>query len=271
MSTDPDVQSQRTYALIVKAYLSGLAKVWSSRVGHLSHMVLLLKFRTSSLPVDAAPAGWEEIFSELVRISPHEYDSFRYVGDFGHLVFATTLFDTFLTDTTRFIFLLRPKSIGKTQGITVLDVINAGSKTELLRTAVEKRARDLSYKSFADRIEFLSSTYGLKIDMSHDTAQALEHFSGVRNVLIHDQAFYELGIADDGAVTHAIRSCPVHPRPISSEEIRGAIRAYDRAGAAITEAVFTHLLKVSVPPELLQLQKAIGKVGEDDVSNRGVG
>lgn len=247
---DPQIRSQQTYAVVVRAYLRGFGQVWSSRAGHLAHQLLVLDFRASSLPTALPPEGWESICSHLVGISRHEYDSFRYVGDFGHLVFATTLFDTFLTDTTRFILLLRPESIGKTQGITVADIIGAASKTELLRVAIDKRVRELSFKSFTDRIEFLAKTYGFEFEISEETTQELNHFSGVRNVLIHDQAFYELGLAEDGAVTHIARSCPSHPRPVTSEEIKGALWAYFRAARSISRAVFTHMLKTAVPTDL---------------------
>ncbi len=256
-ATPPSPLSQQTFAAIVQAFAGGLVKVWGSRAGQLTHQVLLLKFRTSPLPSSPVPPGWEEIFSELQAISYHELDSLRYVGDFGHLVFATTLFDTFLTDTTRFVFLLRPESIGKTQGITVAEILHAASKTELLRAAVEKRARELSYKSFAERIEFLGKNYGFAFDIASETAAELEHFSSLRNVMIHDQAFYDLSVNDSGDVTYAARSCPCHPRPITGAEIKGAIRAYERIVRSITREVFTHMLKVPVPEDLLRAHRVI--------------
>lgn len=212
--TSPEAKlvSQRTFSAIVDAYVTGLMKIWASRAAQLTHQLLVLRFRGSLLPHSPAPEGWEHVFSELVAISRHEFESFGYVSDFGHLVFTTTLFDTFLTDATRFIFLLRPDSIGKSQGITVADIIDSDSRADLLRTAVDKRARELSYKSFADRIDFLVKNYGLALDISPETADELEHFSGVRNVMIHDQAFYELGLDEAGGVTYSARSCPCHPQ-----------------------------------------------------------
>lgn len=237
------------YGAVVTSYIGGLLRMHSSRIGHLSLSAVLLEFRAIDR---TGPLTGEHVsvLQELRKIAFHEYDAFEYVGNFGHLVYATTLLDTFLTDTTRFIFLAIPASVGKAQGITVSDIMAARSTSELLRKAVDKRARELSYKSFIDRIEFFKDQYSARIELDDDTRQSLEHFSGIRNVIIHDQGYIDFSPEPDGTIKLTQKSCPVHPAYVRREDIRGAVMAYSRVVRNVANAVFRDILKVDVPSHL---------------------
>ena len=256
MTVDTDRASKtfKTYHEISLAYVMGFRKTTLARAGQLTLEIALLALRNGSVPPRLSwPEDWRKVLEELHSVTYDEYDSFKYVGNFGHLVFATTLLDSFLTDTTRFIFLMLPASIGKAQGITVSDIVAAKSTEELLRAAVEKRVRDVSYRSFCDRVQYLNEQYGLEVSLSPDVASDLEHFSGVRNVMIHDQAFYDLRVARDGSVLLEQHSCSVHPRPVDGVQIGRAVAAYMTVVLGVASAVFRHLLKSEPPPHLDQL------------------
>jgi hypothetical protein len=245
--TEPST-NDKAYEAIALAYVRSFTKLIAARAGQLALELALLSFRSRPYPPEPTwPAEWKEVLKGIESISVHEYDSFKYVGDFGHLVFATTLLDSFLVDTTRFLFLLLPESIGKAQGITVNDIVSAKSVDDLLVAAVEKRARDLSYKSFLERLDFLETHFGIPIKLDSDVKSEIEHYSGIRNVIIHDQAFYNLKRDGHGQIVLDVHSCPVHPRPVDGKQIGGAIAAYVKVAASVATGVFEHVLKVAAP------------------------
>src|SRR4030067_3647673 len=120
--------------------------------------------------------------------------------NFTFLVYATTLIDTFLNDSTTFLFILYPKSIGKSQQITISKLLTSSSKAEILSDAASRRAREISYLPFKGGIPFLKDTFGLDITFGQDTDEALEHYPSIRNLAVHDQGGFEVYLGDDSQV-----------------------------------------------------------------------
>ena len=224
-----------------------MVRIWSARTSQLTLQLTLLNLNSDCSETSQPPEQYEKTIQELRSVRYDEYDAWRYVAEFGHLVYGTSLFDTFLNDTTRFMFSLLPSSIGKSQGITVNDIVHATSTTELLHRAVDKRAREISYQSFADRISFLTSNYGLVIDIPEQTKKSLEHYSGVRNVVIHDQGHFDFALQPDGTLDIVQKACALHPKPIASGDIVKAVRAYTEVARLIASAVFRDTLKEPAP------------------------
>jgi len=102
-------------------------------------------------------------FAIFQRLSMGPCDSHTYVTDLSHLIYATSLLDTFLSETTLFLFLLHPLSMGKNQQVPLRMVIEASSRNETLTQAARARTREISYLPFLGRLQFLRDTFGLRL------------------------------------------------------------------------------------------------------------
>ncbi len=105
-------------------------------------MSALLEYRKE--PRVAPPIGgpFEQVLHNLHRIAYDSFDALNYVTDLSHLVYATTLLDTFLSDTTLFLLLLYPRSIGKNQQVPLSSILGLPRRIRcLLRPPRANRAR----------------------------------------------------------------------------------------------------------------------------------
>jgi hypothetical protein len=246
--TTPEARERngRVYAALVTSFILGLVRITQARGVQLSLEAAILRRGVGAMG-PATDSDHGQVLGEPVPVPFREYDSFRYVGAFGHLIYATTLFDTFLTDTTRFMFLMFPGSIGKSQGATISDIVAAKSTTELLCGAVEKSVREVSYKSFLDRIAFLEQQFKMHVDVDAETHERIQYYSGVRNVLIHDQAFFDLSLGPTGEIEPAKRVSGTPLTPVSESDIEAALEAYDTVVRGLAHAVFRDVLKLPTP------------------------
>ena len=204
-------------------------------------MCALAEFhRSARVGLDGPASGTLE---HLARIPYSSYDSLSYVTDVSHLVYATTLLDTFLSDTTLFLFLLIPQSMGKGQQVPLRTLIDASSRNEALTHAALGRAREIGYLPFPGRIEFLRDTFGLEISISLDAVEVLNHYPSVRNTAVHDQGIFELRLDETGQVVSRQKTCPLHPTRVTGDDVHRAIRGYEKVMRAVAKAVFTQVLK----------------------------
>jgi len=243
------------YEAIVATYLGGMMRIWAARASQLSLELALVHLNATTAGTQPMPTEYADVIQELRAIEFRDYDAWTYVGNFGQLIYATTLLDSFLSDTTRFMFLLLPASIGKAQGITVNDIVAAESTTDLLKRAIEKRAREVSFLGFLERIDFLAKQYGLEINLPDDARSSLEHYAGIRNVVIHDQGSIDLVRTPAGDMKGIRKACPVHPRRVSGAEIAGATRAYCRVASHVATAVVRDVLKEPLPESVKVLEE----------------
>jgi hypothetical protein len=108
---------------------------------------------------------------------------------------------------------------------------------------VGKRAREVSYLPFTARIDFLRKRFGLRVDLSEEIVTALEHYSTLRNTVVHDQGVFSLGLDDGYRITLDGERCPLHPNPVSSEEYSRAAAAFLATAQVVHGCVITQVLK----------------------------
>jgi hypothetical protein len=99
--------------------------------------------------------------------------------------------------------------------------------------------RELGHASFAARIDTLRQTFGLKIQSSSQALNIFNHYTTIRNVVIHDQAFYDISLTDTGLIA-VERNADV--APVEHADVRSAISAYAVVAHSIAEAVFRDVL-----------------------------
>lgn len=124
------------------------------------------------------------------QISPENLALFATVYCQNILVTAITLFDTFLSDVTRFLLLVYPQSISD-QKIKLHQILDLTSVAEVIDEVVARKVRGISYKkNYKDRIKFLENTF--KIDASNlsDKIDLLKQYVELRNSIVHDVSLF---------------------------------------------------------------------------------
>ena len=200
----------------------------------------------------------------ISRIPSNSTESLESVTNVSHLVYATTLFDTFLSETTQFLFLLLPHAMGEDQPVPLRALIDEASKSEAITHAALVRTRQTGYLPFVERIQFLRQTFGLEIALPAETADGLAHFSSTRDCAAHDHGTFSFRLDDQGNVVPKKKvsrkvsrqdAARYHSKKISRDDVRCAIDSYEQAARAVARAVFTQVLKQSDHPAVQLLLK----------------
>jgi hypothetical protein len=190
--------------------------------------------------------------TEVMRAIRFEsFDSLTYVMNISLLVYATSLLDTFLTESTTFLLLLIPAAIGKSFQVPLKTLIDAESRNAALTQAALSRSRDISYKTFLDRLQFLRDTFGLEIDIKSDTAERLVHFSNLRNTAVHDQGIFEFFLDDSGRVATRQKACEHRPTTLGDDDPYAAAKVYNQIVEETARSIFLQILKCT-PEEVEQ-------------------
>jgi hypothetical protein len=246
----PDQVSETTvksYTRVALSFGTGLLRLWRAEAASSRLMCALVEFhRTGKAGLD----GDQPTFKHLGKIQYSSVDSLVYVTDVSHLIYATTLLDTFLTDTTVFLFLQFPHAMGSNQQVPLRTIIDSASRNEALTHAAKARARDISYLPFSGRIEFLRDKFGLAIAIASSDGEALQNYSSIRNSAVHDQAMFALSLDESGDIIANQKADQPHPIQITGHDVHDSIRTYAVVAKAIANAVFSQVLKLPVPDML---------------------
>lgn len=236
-----------TYLNIASTFSRGVIRIWTSEAASAKLLCALTEFCTSGRPRgEGAAAG---VLHHLTHIPNNSIESLSQVTDYSHLVFATNLFDTFLSETTQFLFLMIPHAIGDTQTVPLRALLDASSRNEAITLAAAARALEISHLPLAARIQFLPEAFALDFAIPPD---ALNIGScGPRD----QQDSFHLRLDDRGEVVGKEKAPSLSPTKISRDDVRLAIDSYERSARAIAEAVFTQVLKQSDHPAVQLLLK----------------
>lgn len=244
------------YHTLAKSMVLGFARLYGTRLASntfritvLKHLVAKKEGVTSEFAVD----------SGIDDISSQEYDAFCYVSNISLLVYATTLLDTFLSETTKFLIMRHPKILINETTVVFGDILAAPSKAALLTDTISNKVRGMSFRSFLDRIEYLRKTFGLEIKLEDDTIEALTHFSDLRNVIVHDQSVFELELDDQMSLVLKQKTCPLHPTPIQDEDLYKAWTAYRAVIKQIYLSIVSQVLKCAERPEINEVLTVLDK------------
>jgi hypothetical protein len=240
-----------TYLNIAFSFSRGVVRIWGAEAASARLLCALKGFQTLDQPSREGPAA--AVLQHLARVPYNSIESLAYVTNVSHLLYATTLFDTFLSETIQFLFLLRPRAIGEEQPVPLRALIDATSKSEAITQAASARAREIGYLPFTERIEFLRETFGLEITVSTETASGLAHFSSNRDSAGRDQGSRPLQLDERGDVIFTqnvpAKNAAAHLSPkIGRDDVRWAVDSYEQSARAIARAVFTQVLKQSDHP-----------------------
>jgi len=81
----------------------------------------------------------------------------------------------------------------------------------------------------------------------------------VRNVIVHDQAVYDVRLDAGGDVEAVKKTCPRHPTPLRQEQLQAALAAYRKVASTVYRAVVSQVLKGTADPQFTALMAALDR------------
>ncbi len=241
MGSKADEAAQEAYRAIAVTFSHGVVRLLGYRIAALSACVAILKANTRELPPRDEHQLWD-VVERLQDIAPSEYLSFEYMSNITHLVYATALFDTFLSETTRFLFLKQPRSLGNDTQLSLRTLLESRSRADAINRVVDKRVRELGFSGFKQRIEELERRFGLVTGMPEEVTATLERFASTRSTILHDQGLFQICLDSRGRISTSQRACLMQPTPISNAEAKEAVNAYGEGVRRIALSVMTQVL-----------------------------
>jgi hypothetical protein len=223
----------------------GMARIWDAK-----HSYKILMLNTLTIK-DFSRSGIDEtgssVLDDIKIISEKSHETLEYVTNVSHLVYATSLLDTFLSDVTLFMFLLYPASMGINHKITLETLLNSSSRNDAITKIAEKRTREISYLPFVGRLEFLQKNLNLNIKIEPDILDSLAHYTLMRNVAVHDQRMCEIKLNDNGSIESQDKKESEYPIKITSEDTSKALDTYGIVGIEVSRVICTQVLKRDSP------------------------
>jgi hypothetical protein len=111
-------------------------------------------------------------FSELIRV----------LG-LSHLV---TIFEGYLADVVREIFLVHPEALKSARKLTAETVLNLGERKQIVSYLAEKETKKLLNKSFKDVANDFSKKFNISLDDSGVSAERIVEIMATRNIHVHN-------------------------------------------------------------------------------------
>lgn len=224
-----------TYEVISSAFWQGTFRLWHARETSLSLQIALLSFHgpeREKLPTELLGL---KLGTVLNNLSPSHYEAYARITAASHLVYATALFDSFLTDTTRFLLLREPLKLGNRSPVSWETFLNVKARLPTITEAVTRRVREIAFWPFLRRIEFLNKTFDTQVTPDNESIQELNRFASIRNAIVHDHALYEPVLDDEDHVTARPRK-PSH-HDFDGNDVGAAIRTY----SSVTRQIFVQV------------------------------
>jgi len=236
MSSQSDAELAETYSRVVLSFGLGMLRFWEAEAAGSRLACALLAFRSEPRS-EIADKTHQETLHHLGKIRLESFDGFAYVMNVSHLVYATTLLDTFLSDTTLFLLLRHPGAIGPKKQIALDAVLGASSVHAVIAASATQKTREVSYLSFPDRLNYLRETFGLGFAFEGEAVDALAHYPSVRNAAVHDQGVFEITLNDTGSLVSRQKTCARHPSRVTGDDVTKAAHCYDAVAESIARAV----------------------------------
>jgi hypothetical protein len=246
----PEVEA---YLAIATAFSRCIVRIWAAEAAEARLLLAGSEFRAHGQFISEGPTA--AVLQHLVHLPDNSLEALRDVTNVSHLLYATALFDTFLSETTRFLFLLIPRAIGEDHPVPMRALLEADARNEAVTSAAHDRAREIGHQPFARRIELLQDIFGLKLSLSAPTLQALAHFSSMHSSALHDQGAVRLELGSLGEVVASREGCTLHPAKLNADDVHCAIDSYEQSARSIAGAVFTQILKQGENPAVQLLLK----------------
>lgn len=161
------------------------------------------------------------------------------------LVHAHGLFEHYLYELLKAVFLSRPEMLGTSKMVRYADVLESyPSMPALLALMADNELRDLFYKSWRDILQSLREKYGFK-PLTTTSDDEIIKFSLIRNCLVHNHGITDARLEEQSKSAYKYGD----PISIDMESVRAGIQRYRKCAVEIDSIAQTlHLLKRADSP-----------------------
>jgi hypothetical protein len=136
-----------------------------------------------------------DVVGDYGEIKPENIEQFIHTYSKNMLITAFTLFDTFLSDTTRFLLLIHPNVI-EDRKVRMRDILNCKSMAEVIDEEVVRVIRGLSIESHRKRIKYLKDNFGIDTNTWTNKLDDLDRYELLRNEVVHDVSLFLYAMGD---------------------------------------------------------------------------
>lgn len=172
-----------------------------------------------------------------------QFHWFKAVTVLGYFVYATTIFDSFLSDTTRFLLLTNLASMGADCRVPIAVVTKPAARAKVVNEEVSRKVRSLaSHNGFGRRLGFLQTRFKLKVDISQHK-EPLDRFSDLRNSLVHDSSLFGFALDESDRNKVVMKRQFGDPSEINEKDLDEAIETYRAVILEIYRAVRRDVLR----------------------------
>lgn len=130
--------------------------------------------------------GCQSVFSHHKLIDKERLEILEAAYSRNVVITTISMFDSFLSDLTRFLLIIHPDAISKERQVKVGEILACSNFSGVLDTIIGKYVHELAYKSIRDRIQYLNQVFGIDISAFSDQLEKLQKYADLRNLLIHD-------------------------------------------------------------------------------------
>lgn len=159
--------------------------------------LVLARMRLEEVPTNAS-ASDHPVIQELSLVNSEGALGLREEWHRTSLIASITMFDSFLSDLMRLLFLHQPKALPKEKQCSFGEILAADSYEQLLEHVVSRMVHELAYKSYPERLKYLEKRFHIKSSDAEDRLPSLVKFAELRNKVVHDTASYSYGVATGG-------------------------------------------------------------------------
>jgi hypothetical protein len=124
-----------------------------------------------------------DIFGPLEAKQFRQFSDLIRVLGLSHLV---TVFEAYLADIVREIFLVHPEALKSARQLTAEAVLNLGKRKGILSYLAEKETEELLYKSFAGVVDYFSKKFNINLNGSGIADDRVVEIMATRNIHVHN-------------------------------------------------------------------------------------
>jgi hypothetical protein len=143
-----------------------------------------------------------------------------------YFVYATTIFDGFISDTSRFLFLRDLGQLGDDCRVPISLINRPAERSKFVNEEVSKKVRSLStHNSFRQRLEMLRTKFKMKFDTT-GFQPSLDRFSEVRNRFVHDSSLFGFVLDESNQNAVILKTDPADVTDVSYDDVLEAMDTY---------------------------------------------
>jgi hypothetical protein len=89
-----------------------------------------------------------------------------------------------------------------------------------------------------------------------EVRKALEHYSSIRNTIVHDHAVYDIVLNDSMEIESSQKTCPVHHTHLEFEDFGKALSTYLQISMLIYNSIGNGVLRCNDSEEFKSIMKS---------------